>query len=85
MREISFSKEKRANLQQQAYGKVYAYCNKCYLPLVPTSKTPTIEDKDKSFVARFIPCCLNGGTLFAEEYEINFFRRTSLESKESTA
>ncbi len=50
--DLDFSKEKRAELQKQAYGKLYAYCNKCYLPLIPTSKVTMKEHKEAKRVRR---------------------------------
>ena len=70
--ELNFSKEKRAELQKQAYGKVYAYCNNCFNPLIPTSKIPT--DNHKRYTNQFIKCCENSLVLFGEEYEINMLK-----------
>ena len=67
--DLKFTKEKRAELQKQAYGKIYAYCNKCYLPLIPTSQVTT--DSKQIYTNQFVKCCENSLVLFGEEYEIN--------------
>lgn len=70
--DLIFSKEKRAELQKQAYGRLYAYCNKCFLPLIPTSQVTT--DNHQAHTNRFISCCENSKVLFGEEYEINMLK-----------
>lgn len=63
-----FDKEKRATLQRQAYGKVYAYCSECLLPLIPTSKISA--DKNLLYDDHFINCCPSGFILFKDEHEL---------------
>ncbi len=72
--DLDFSKEKRAELQKEAYGKLYAYCNKCFLPLIPTSQVTT--DNHEIYTNRFIKCCEKSMVLFGEEYEINMLKFT---------
>ena len=65
----NFTKEKRAQLQRQAYGKVYAYCSECYMPLIPISKVNI--GKDNLIKDHFIPCCDNGLILFGDNYKMD--------------
>lgn len=62
-----FDKEKRAALQRQAYGKVYALCSECNMPLIPISKISS--DKNLLYEAQFIKCCSGGTIVFNEEQE----------------
>lgn len=62
-----FDKEKRAALQRQAYGKVYAHCSECHMPLIPTSKISS--DKNLLYKEQFIKCCLGGTIVFYEELD----------------
>ena len=62
-----FDKEKRAALQRQAYGKVYAHCSECLLPLIPTSKISVY--KNPLYNDLFIKCCPDGIILFKDEHE----------------
>jgi hypothetical protein len=53
----------RARLQTETYGKLYAFCSKCGLPMAPAEKGPTADNP--GYVG-FEPCCGTASVRFTE-------------------